>query len=269
MLDKGKVGGAKVASNVATFRDMRAIRANPVVRLAALFGRRLPWLRDLPLRFRCGNHEFRARPVDVHGSVISVLVLREYHELLEFLPRDEDLVVVDAGANVGAFALFLKAEFPTARVVSVEASPVTYGLLADNVRRSGWTDWSAYHCALWDHDGTIAFAHDSLASANSSVVGEGDSAKTGSPVPARRLDGLIDEVFPARRISLLKLDIEGAEERVLQSVASLSMVDSVVIEVHAHLVSEENVLKLLREEFPRIERLSTSDADERVYFATR
>jgi FkbM family methyltransferase len=269
MRDRGTLDSSKVAATVATFRDMRAIRANPVVRLAALFGRRLPWLRDLPLRFHCGDREFRARPVDLHGSVIAVLVLREYQALLEFLPNDEDLVVIDAGANVGAFALFLKAEFPTARVVSVEASPVTYGLLADNVRRSGWTDWSAYHCALWDHNGTIAFDHDSFASANSSVIGEGNSAKAGSPVPARRLDGLIDEVLPERRISLLKLDIEGAEERVLESVVSLSMVDSVVIEVHAHLVNEKNVLKLLREEFPRIERLPTSDADERIYFATR
>jgi FkbM family methyltransferase len=262
---------AKVASTAATLRDMRTVGANPIVRLAAVFGRRVPWLRDRPLRFTWGGHEFRARPVDVHGSVISVLVLDEYHGLLEHLPKDEALVVIDAGANVGAFAMFLKSEFPTAKVVSVEASTVTYRLLADNVRRSGWSDWSAHHYALWDHDGMIDFAHDPFASANSSVA-EGGSARSGATmrVPTRRLDTLIDEVFPHTRISLLKLDIEGAEERVLTSVrGSLSMIDSIVIEVHAHLVSEDNVLALLREEFPNISQLPTSDPDERVYFATR
>jgi FkbM family methyltransferase len=206
----------------------------------------------------------------VHGSVISVLLLREYHGLLALLPSDQPLVVLDAGANVGAFAMWLKAEFPTARVVSVEASAATYGLLADNVRESGFSDWSAHNYALWDHDGTVDFADDAQASANSSIVGDGDATDGRTRVPARRLDGLIDEVFPATRISLLKLDIEGAEERVLQSVrGSLSMVDSVVIEVHAHRVDEDHVLAMLREEFPTIDRLPTSEPDERVYFARR
>jgi hypothetical protein len=101
------------------------------------------------------------------------------------------------------------------------------------------------------------------------VIAEG-AAPDRSPVPARRLEGLIDELLPATRISLLKLDIEGAEERVLKSArGALAMVDSVVIEVHARRVSEENVLQLLREEFTTVDRLATSQDDERVYFASR
>ena len=259
-----------VASTLATLRDLRVIRPNPFVRVAALFGRRLPWLRDRPLHFDWRGHAFRARPVDVHGSVISVFVLREYEGLWRHLPRDKPLVVIDAGANVGAFAMVLKSEFPSARVVSVEASASTYELLADNVRRSGWTGWSALNCALWDHDGTVDFADDAFASANSSVHADGGATPGRASVPARRLDSLIDEMLPATRISLLKLDIEGAEERVLCSVRGhLSMIDAIVIEVHAHRVSEDNVLKLLGEEFTTIERLPTSQDDERVYFARR
>jgi FkbM family methyltransferase len=155
-------------------------------------------------------------------------------------------------------------------VVSIEASPVTYGLLTENVRRSGWTDWSTYNCALWDHDGTVDFADDATASANSAVVGDDSLSPRRSAVPARRLDGLIAELFPATRIDLLKLDIEGAEERVLASVrGKLTMVDSLVIEVHADVVDEDNVLKLLRDEFATVDRLPTSEDNERVYFARR
>ena len=245
-----------------------------MARAAALFGRRLPWVRDRPLQFTWQGRSFRARPVDVHGSVISVFVLREYDGLLALMRanghrKDDELVVVDAGANVGAFGLLLKAEFPSARVVSIEASRATHDLLADNVRRSGWAAWSTYNCALWDHDGTVDFADDATASANSAVVGDGDSPGH-SPVPARRLDGLIAELLPSTRISLLKLDIEGAEERVLTSVrGALSMVDSLVIEVHARVVDEDNVLKLLKEEFAAVDRLPTSEDDERLYFARR
>ena len=263
-----------VASTLATLCDLRVIRLNPVARAAAVFGRRLPWVRDRPLRFTWRGRPFRARPVDVHGSVISVFVLREYDGLLALMREmgrtaDDQLVVVDAGANVGAFALLMKSEFPSARVVSIEASRVTHELLADNVRRSGWGDWSTYNCALWDHDGTVDFADDMTASANSAVAGDGNSPGR-SPVRARRLDTLMSELLPDTRISLLKLDIEGAEERVLSSVrGSLSMVDSLVIEVHAHVVDEDNVVRLLREEFARVDRLPTSEDDERLYFARR
>jgi FkbM family methyltransferase len=259
-----------ISSTITTWRGLRVISGNPIVRTAALFGRRIPWVRDRPLRFTWGERPFRARPVDVHGSVISVFVLREYDGLMPRLRQRENLVILDAGANVGAFALFMKSEFPSARVVSVEASIDTHGVLAENVARSGWADWSTYNCALWDHDGTVGFADHATASANSAVVGLDNSAPGRSTVPARRLDGLIAELLPATRISLLKLDIEGAEERVLASVrGKLAMVDSLVIEIHAHVVDEDNVLKLLREEFATVDRLPTSDDDERVYFAGR
>ena len=256
-------------STAATLRGMRVIRRSLVVRLFALFGRRLPLLRARPLGFSWAGRPFAARPIDVHGSVISVFVLREYDDLLARLSTDAP-VVVDAGANVGAFAMFIKSEFPAAKIVSVEAGTDTYGILSENVRRSGWNDWSALHCAIWDRDGTVDFADDRQASANSSVATDGNGAAVRRPIPARRLDALLAEVLPDTRISLLKLDIEGAEERVLDSVrGSMSMIDSLVIEVHARHVDEARVLALLEEEFASVERLATSDDDERVYFATR
>jgi FkbM family methyltransferase len=261
-----------ITSVFATMRQLRAIATNWLVRAAALFGRRVPWLRDRALRFTWQGREFRARPIDVHGSVISVLVLDEYADVSDDLRRrivDDAPVIVDGGANVGSFALFVKSKFPHARVASIEASPSTYRVLADNVALSGFRDWKAYNCALWDRDGSVEFSDDNRASANSSVAGDPGG---GAPlrVPARRLDSLLEELFPATRISLLKLDIEGAEERVLQSVrGSLSMVDSIVVEVHADKVDEAAVLGLLGEEFATVDRLRTSHPDERIYLATR
>jgi FkbM family methyltransferase len=262
-----------ITSVFDSMRQLRAIATNRFARAAALFGRRVPWLRDRPLPFSWHGRAFRARPRDVHGSVMSVLVLNEYEGVSEGLrgrlSNDDAPVIVDAGANVGSFALFLKSQFPRARVASVEASPSTYRVLADNVQRSGWSDWKAYNVALWDHDGRVEFADDSRDSANS-AVGAARGGAANLQVPARRLDNLLEELFPATRISLLKLDIEGAEERVLQSVrGSLSMVDSLVVEVHADKVSEATVLDLLGEEFATVDRLPTSQPDERIYLATR
>lgn len=258
----------KLRSTFATLHALRVIRRNFAVRVLAIIGRRVPLLRDRPLHFSWGGRPFAARPIDVHGSVISVFVLREYDDLLARLATEAP-VVVDGGANVGAFAIFIKSAFPDAKVVSIEASADTYRILTDNVRRSGWDGWSAHHCAIWDHDGVVDFTDDAQASANSSVAANGNGGAR-RPTPARRLDALLADVLPDTRISLLKLDIEGAEERVLASLrGSMSMIDSLVIEVHAQYVDEMKVLALLEDEFASVERLTTSEDDERLYFASR
>src|SRR5688572_7672397 len=268
-------GRDDLRATLRTLNGLRCVRGNPFVRATAMFGRRLPWIRNRPLRLAWRGRSFRARPVDVHGSVISVLVRREHDGLFDRLTDHGPLVVVDAGANIGAFALLIKSEFPSARVVSVEASSATYRLLSENVRRSGWPGWEAHHCALWDRNGVVDFADDGFASANGSVVGgralgDDEAIRSCTVVPARRLDALLDEILPGSRISLLKLDIEGAEERVLASVRGrMSMIDAVVIEIHADLVDEARVLALLADEFPEIERLPTSEETERLYFAHR
>ena len=54
-----------ITSVFATMRQLRVIAQKPLARAAALFGRRVPWLRDRPLQFTWKGRDFRARPIDV------------------------------------------------------------------------------------------------------------------------------------------------------------------------------------------------------------
>ncbi|RWA06966.1 hypothetical protein EKO27_g8138, partial [Xylaria grammica] len=48
--------------------------------------------------------------------------------------------VVDAGANIGMFSLFVKQKFPAAKVLAFEPAPETYSILRRNLELHGLSD---------------------------------------------------------------------------------------------------------------------------------
>jgi hypothetical protein len=103
------------------------------------------------------------------------------------------------------------------------------------------TDITTHHCALWDANGEIDFFADP--SKPSALSMSTDSAYvTGYPtkVTARRLSDFISEP-----IDFLKIDIEGAEHRVLGDLITsgkISLVRRMVIEYHHRMGKKKSCL---------------------------
>ena len=85
------------------------------------------------------------------------------------------------------------------------------------------------------------------------------------------LDHFIDRYLGKdQQISILKMDIEGAEELVLLTARqSLRRVDCMVIEIHPGLCDESMVRKILQDEFEYIYELSTPSTEFPVILASR
>jgi FkbM family methyltransferase len=136
--------------------------------------------------------------------------------------------VVDAGAHVGIFSL--QASQWAERVVSLEAGPINFGLLALNVERNALRNVDARHCALW------STSTDALKFSSTTHTGGGSVAKDPqgdegivTVVRATSLDDLISDLG---HIDLLKIDIEGAEYEVFGACKSLDSISQIVGEVH-------------------------------------
>jgi FkbM family methyltransferase len=144
-------------------------------------------------------------------------------ETTEAAPR-----ILDCGANIGLAALFYKARYPAARITSFEADPSIAAVLASNLQANGAADVEVVAAAVWTDDGETTFRVD-----GSDAGAIAPSVAAGTPefitVPTVRLaDRLARE-----RVTLLKLDIEGAESAVLHSCADvLHNVDALLLEVH-------------------------------------
>lgn len=149
-------------------------------------------------------------------------------------------VILDCGANLGMASIYFKWLYPNSRVQAFEPDPGTFRLLADNIA-SNHLDVEVHNCALWDQDGEVRFFVDpknpgSLLMSTDPARLKGESIV----VPARRLSSFISGI-----VDFLKLDVEGAEGRVLEDLVQTGKIESVkqmVIEYHHRIGNQRSSL---------------------------
>jgi FkbM family methyltransferase len=150
-------------------------------------------------------------------------------------------LVLDCGANLGMATLFFKFLYPKCRVKCFEPDPSTFQLLEKNVEYNRLDGVELFNVALWDETGTIDFFCDSatrgtlLMSTNLARM-KGAALK----VPTRRLSEFIDE-----EVDYLKLDVEGAELRVMQELSDsgkLRNIREMAIEYHHRIPGEQSAM---------------------------
>jgi FkbM family methyltransferase len=123
---------------------------------------------------------------------------------------EEDDLMVDVGANVGAYGL-LAAKVTGCRLIACEPAPDTFATLLDNVRLN-CLDERVELCnvAVGQDNGEVTLTKGKHGLNH--VV-----ASAGTPVAIRRLDDLLGR----RPVTALKIDVEGYELRVLHGAPRL------------------------------------------------
>jgi FkbM family methyltransferase len=149
-----------------------------------------------------------------------------------FVRLPDRALVIDVGAHVGLFALYIKRRHPDARVIAFEPSPETAGVLRRNIELHGLADVTVHELALGSRpEREVPFTYYPIAPGNSTrYPHEKELQKS---VMARTLPAkLVERVHTGREISiaverlstylsagepvdLLKVDVEGAELEVL------------------------------------------------------
>jgi len=193
--------------------------------ISALF-RRIGWIirRALGLRPRSAPEELwrlrylrRAKPA-VPGAVVwagaplyyahgpavhdqlNEIIVRGVYDFVSDSPSPR---ILDCGAHVGVGILRWRQLFPNADITAFEADPSIASRLQRNLAARGDTQTKVIAAAAWVADGTVKFCPTGTDNGHISEIAK-DS------VPARNLVS-----YCAEPVDLLKLDIEGAEERVL------------------------------------------------------
>jgi FkbM family methyltransferase len=150
-----------------------------------------------------------------------------------------DWVCLDIGANLGAHTLSLAVLAHQGRVVAFEADPANYALLSRNAAALAAPKGriEPIHVALWDGVGTLVIGGaDELAGCSFVAEGAADARKTEqrlravvdasafsetalhmrlSDIAAIPLDHWV-AANPLPRLDVIKLDVEGAEARVIR-----------------------------------------------------
>jgi FkbM family methyltransferase len=118
-------------------------------------------------------------------------------------------VFVDVGANVGSYTI-LASGVSGANCIALEPVSRTFGSLLDNVRLNNlMSRVDCRNVAAGDAEGTAAFTAD--LDALNHAVAQGESSQHVVNVPVTTLDTMLG----ATRPTLIKIDVEGFETRVI------------------------------------------------------
>jgi FkbM family methyltransferase len=175
--------------------------------------------------------------------------LRQYTPLRSFaaardaLLRDAD-VVVDVGANAGQYGELLRESGYRGRLVSLE--PVTEAYEQLSRRASADGAWEAMKVAASDADGELTLnvtgdSRSSSALARNQRFAEkpGWEPRETRTVPARRLEGMADELLRPGERAFLKIDVQGYERQVLDGAgAALGRFGGIELELSVRALYE-------------------------------
>jgi FkbM family methyltransferase len=132
--------------------------------------------------------------------------------------------IIDCGANIGMSIIYMKEHFPQAEIIAFEPDETNFDLLTRNINSFGYSGVSLFKEAVWNENTTLPFSNDSTMG---SRIEMDNTARTKS-VKAKRLKDILN-----RDVDFLKIDIEGAENVVLNDIAdNLNKVKNMFLEYH-------------------------------------
>jgi FkbM family methyltransferase len=165
-------------------------------------------------------------------------VMREIFKLREYRVAEEKIAealfpIIDAGAHSGMFSIYCRALNENSQIYAVEPEPRNLELLKKHLKENNIKNVEVVAAALSNETG----ARDLLISEDSHNhrLREKDENTDGEKIKIK-VFCLPDffKKFKLKKISLLKMDIEGAEFEIFESLSEndLSPVDCLILEYH-------------------------------------
>lgn len=165
-----------------------------------------------------------------------IFVKGEYN----FIPtRNDSINIIDFGANIGMSVRYFCERYPEAQIEAYEADPNIFTFLKENVRnypqRCG-KKIKLVNAAVWNSNTELEFYTEGADGGRVS----GTNRKNNT-VKVKAVSGS-DVISRYAHIDMLKIDIEGAETKVLINItAQLNKVDNIFVEYHSIIGEEQTI----------------------------
>jgi FkbM family methyltransferase len=168
-------------------------------------------------------------------------------------------VVIDIGAHIGYYTvLFAKLVGPEGRVFAFEASPTNFEILKKNVNVNGYQNVTLNNKAVSDKDGKLTLYITGRTSAENFLFKPENFVGSSKIKDTIEIDSItLDEYFRdfKGQINFLKMDISGAEPRVIKGMGSI--------------LSKNDSLKIQQEWWPNAIRTHGNEPDSHLKLLTQ
>jgi FkbM family methyltransferase len=159
-------------------------------------------------------------------------------EIYKFNSQNEKPFIIDCGANIGLSVIYFKQLFPNAEIIAFEPDDRVFKALRFNLESFQLSDVALIKKACWNEETTLRFYSEG---ADGGRVAMNFDTEQIIYVETIRLRN-----FLRRKVDFLKIDIEGAEIKVLEDCSDLlSNVEKIFVEYHSFIAMEQPLPEIL------------------------
>lgn len=157
-------------------------------------------------------------------------------DLYYFETKNLQPLIIDAGAHIGMSTLYFKQLYPGSQIIAIEPNPNSFTLLEKNSFENQLDDVTTLQVALSDHVGKEQFHYDNSDQVWYSTASFHKGSWAGTQKSdSRTVQTQLLSTYVTQPVDFLKMDIEGAEQKVLYASRSiLPMIQEIHIEFHTH-----------------------------------
>jgi FkbM family methyltransferase len=171
-------------------------------------------------------------------AILEIWFEKSYFPNNFYNPRFND-VIVDAGANIGLFTIQAAQINPNAKIAAFEPFLENFECLSRNISNFDLKNVTLHTHAISSHYEQSLIVETGERSLDHQLIKQSEKPSDMSnctPVSLIPLEGIFD-IIKANKISLLKVDIEGAEQDVFESTSekTLKCIDRIALEYHDNL----------------------------------
>jgi FkbM family methyltransferase len=155
---------------------------------------------------------------------------------------DSRPIIIDCGSNIGLSLIFFKMNYPNSIIYGFEPDIDNFNTLLSNISGYNFKDINISSDAVWIEEGVLLNFNGE--NNESSRLSFQDKSTSSIKVKTTRLRDLIVKL---ENISLLKIDIEGAEVEVLNDCKDvLNNCENIFVEYHSFYGQKQELDKILQ-----------------------
>ncbi len=197
-------------------------------------------VKDLP-RYTSDSTSFLNKKIYFIDNASYLFILDEIFnkEIYKFKAKNETPYIIDAGANIGLSVIYFKQLYPNAEIVAFEPDEKVFDVLEKNINSFELNNIKLIKKGLWNEETILRF-HSEGADAGRLAI-ETD-VKEVVEIQTTRL-----REFLNKPVDMLKIDIEGAEIKVLEDCQDLlHNVEHLFVEYHSFINQKQELGKLIK-----------------------
>lgn len=169
---------------------------------------------------------------DSDQSVIDEFFVDKMYRSAEFSILNSQFSILDIGAHIGIFSIYASVLNPQSQIIALEPEPNNYKLLKENLKLNNLKNITPIQSALITDNKSSTKLYLSKNTHNHST-NKPTNQSTPITVPAINLERLMKE-HKIKKIGLLKMDIEGAEFKIISNIQYpiFNHIKNLVLEYH-------------------------------------